>query len=162
MKNSVGGSWLMICSFIASVGRMRPMSIWRVRSRALLRGRTWSMKRKLKRATATPAMKTGRSIWVTLTPARPHGRDLVVGREMAEPVEHRHQHRHRQRERDDEGQEEEQHFGDDVGREALAHEVPETLRHLVEEEKAGERAQGKGEGPGELAQEVPREEPHAV
>ena len=63
-----GGISFTICSSSSRVGFFRAMSNNRVRSRALLRGRTWSTNTKVTADSRAPATITGVSNWVALIP----------------------------------------------------------------------------------------------
>src|SRR3989475_630693 len=68
-----------------------------------------------------------------------HRRDLIVGGEMTEGVEHGDEHRHRQRHRDDERNGEAEHFDDDAPRQSLADQIAKLLGDLIDEHRARER-----------------------
>ena len=76
-----------------------------------------------------------------------HGRDLVVGGELAERVQHGHEDRHGQRQGHRMREGEVQELQDDVPGQALAGQVLQPLGHGVQEEEARERGEGEDERP---------------
>src|SRR5438477_4440645 len=93
-------------------------------------------------------------------PARLHGRDLVVGGEMTECVQHGDQHSHRQRHRHDERDREGEHLEYDAPRQALADEIAELLGDLIDEHRARERRERVSEWREMLPQDVTAEDAH--
>src|SRR5206468_6756886 len=92
--------------------------------------------------------------------ARLHGRDFVVGGEMAERVQHRDQHGHRQRHRDDEGDRQGEHFDDDAPGQPLADEVAELFRDLIDEHRERECRERVEERGNVLPQDVTAQDAH--
>src|SRR6266566_4982391 len=92
--------------------------------------------------------------------ARLHRRDLVVGGEVAERVQHRDEHRHRQRHGDDERDRQREHFDDGGPREAFAHEIAELFRDLIDEHRERERRQRVSEWREVLPQDVTAQDAH--
>src|ERR1700752_4365109 len=93
-------------------------------------------------------------------PARAHCRDLVVGGEVAERVQHGHQHGHRQRHRDDEGNRERERLEDHRPRQPLADEVAELFGDLIDEHRECERRERVAERRDVLPQDVTAEDAH--
>src|SRR5260370_37018815 len=79
---------------------------------------------------------------------------------MAERVQHGDQHGHRQRHRDDERNRQREHFEDDAPRQALADEVAELLRDLVDEHRERKRRERVEERRNVLPQDVTAKDAH--
>src|SRR3989441_259863 len=92
--------------------------------------------------------------------ARLHGGGFVVGGQMAERVQHGDEHGHRQRHGDDEGNRQCEHFEDDAPRQALAHEVAELLRDLIDEHRERQRGERVEERRNVLPQDVTAKDAH--
>src|SRR2546427_1188414 len=87
-----------------------------------------------------------------------HRRDLIVGGEMAEGVEHGDEHRHRQRHRDDERNGEAEHFDDDAPRQSLADQIAKLVGDLIEAHRGRERGDRVSEWREVLPQDVTAED----
>ena len=97
---------------------------------------------------------------VDADPAGPHGRDLVVGGQVAEGVEHRQQHRHGEGHGNDERQAQCEDLADHTPGQALSHQRAELLGDLAQEHQAGERPECEQKGRRQLAEEVATEQAH--
>src|SRR2546422_5026962 len=106
------------------------------------------------------AAQHGREYPAHADAARLHGRHFVVGREMAERVQHGDEHGHRQRHGHDEGNRQREHFEDDTPRQAFAHEVAELLRDLIDEHRERERRKRVSERRNVLPQDVTAKDAH--
>src|SRR4029077_9397388 len=91
---------------------------------------------------------------------RLHGGDFIVGGQAADGVQDRDQHRHRDGHRDDERHREEEHLEDDAPGQSLAHQRPELLRDLVEEEERRQGAECEAQRCEVLAEDVATEDAH--
>ncbi len=77
--------------------------------------------------------------------ARLQCRDLVLGCQPAERVQRSNENRHRQRQSDCQRNGEPEEFSDDEGRQALAHQLPEMLSDVLQQQDRSERCESKRE-----------------